>query len=264
MEQGIKKYEELRFADAFMFCKVMTNYPDICKEVVELCIGQKVCNICYKEGEKTIGLSPEYKGIRLDVYLEDVYHTIYDLEMQTVPKTDLGKRIRYYDSIMSLNSLASGKAYKELPNSYIVFICLFDPFKENRVIYEFKRRETEDPKLLLGDGTTDILINVYGDACNYPDEMREFLDAVKGQVTGDGISKKIDNAVREVRSHKKWRTEYMLYELLIQESKEEGRRQTLLENIRSLMAKYDLTADAAMDVLEVSEEERQDLKDSLS
>ena len=31
-----KRYEELTFTDDFMFCKVLQNNPDICKELTEL------------------------------------------------------------------------------------------------------------------------------------------------------------------------------------------------------------------------------------
>ena len=37
-----KKYEELRFTDDFMFCKIMTTRLDICKDVLELILGFKI------------------------------------------------------------------------------------------------------------------------------------------------------------------------------------------------------------------------------
>ena len=37
-----KKYEELTFADDFMFCKVLTDRPDLCQEMVEIITGRKV------------------------------------------------------------------------------------------------------------------------------------------------------------------------------------------------------------------------------
>ena len=37
----MKEYEELNFTDDFMFCKVMTNNPDLCHELLELIIGHR-------------------------------------------------------------------------------------------------------------------------------------------------------------------------------------------------------------------------------
>ena len=217
-----KDYMDLLFSDAYMFYRVMTSNPDICKKVVELCIGKKVRGIRYKEGEKTIDLAPETRGIRLDVYLEDDDQTIYDLEMQTVAKPFLGKRIRYYDGVMGLNSLHAGEEYDRLPNSYIVFLCLFDPFGEGRVRYEFQRREKVNPDLTLGDGSIDIIINAGGDTSKCSDEMKEFLAVLTGHVIGNGIGKAIDDAVREAKTHISWREQYMLLEQMLLEERNEG------------------------------------------
>ena len=40
-----KKYEELKFTDNFMFCKVMEQYPEICKRVTEVITGRKIRRI---------------------------------------------------------------------------------------------------------------------------------------------------------------------------------------------------------------------------
>lgn len=37
-----KNYEELDFTDDFMFCKVLTNNPELCHELLELVIGKNV------------------------------------------------------------------------------------------------------------------------------------------------------------------------------------------------------------------------------
>ena len=41
----VNKYEELTFADDFMFCKVLTDRPDLCRELVEIITGRKVKEI---------------------------------------------------------------------------------------------------------------------------------------------------------------------------------------------------------------------------
>ena len=142
-----KSFDELTFTDDFIFHKVMTQNEHICKKVIELCIGRKVNRIRYKDGQKSLKPSPDGHGIRLDVYLEDDLQTLYDIEMQTSYHKFIGKRIRYYDSVMTINSLESGKQYEELPNSYIIFICLYDPFGMGRAVYEFTKRDKADPAL---------------------------------------------------------------------------------------------------------------------
>ena len=37
-----KRYEELTFADDFMFCKVLQNNPQVCRELTELILGKRI------------------------------------------------------------------------------------------------------------------------------------------------------------------------------------------------------------------------------
>ena len=127
--------------------------------------------------------------------------------------------------------MQTGAVYEELPDSYVVFICLFDPFGENRVVYEFRRRERENPDLLLGDGTTEILINATGDASGCSEEMRQFLAAVKGEAGAGGIAQDIADAVSRIRDHPQWRKEYMLFELKMRDAIEEGRAEGRTEGL---------------------------------
>ena len=64
------------------------------------------------------------KGIRFDVYTEDEKNTVYDIEMQTTSQKDLPKRSRYYQGMVDLNLIERGAKFKQLKNSYIIFICL--------------------------------------------------------------------------------------------------------------------------------------------
>ena len=108
-----KKYEELKFTDDFMFCKILMGNKDICKEIIELLLGVKVKNIVYLEEQKPIEITSDGKGIRLDIYLEDG-NTVYDLEMQTTISKDIAKRSRYYQGMIDLNLISRGAAYSEL------------------------------------------------------------------------------------------------------------------------------------------------------
>ena len=91
-----KSYEELTFVDDFMFCKIMTSRPDLCKELLELVLDIKIKEINFPESQKSIEHTYNGKGIRLDVYVDDDEGTVYDLEMQAVVKRELPKRMRYY------------------------------------------------------------------------------------------------------------------------------------------------------------------------
>ena len=123
-----KAYEELELQDDFMFSMVMRD-PKYCKPFLETVLGIKIAKIEYLEPQKTIDLSVRGKSVRLDVYVEDEHHTVFNLEMQATSRKNLPKRMRYYQGMIDLNILKKGGDYKELKPSYVIFICTFDIFK---------------------------------------------------------------------------------------------------------------------------------------
>lgn len=63
-----KEYKELTFTDNFMFCKVITHNPDLCRHMLELILGKPIRRGEIKAAEKVMTITPEAKSIRLDVY----------------------------------------------------------------------------------------------------------------------------------------------------------------------------------------------------
>ena len=119
-----KPVDELTFTDDGMFQAVMHD-PEICAEVVERLLHIKVNRIDYPELEKTIAPYYSSKGIRLDVYIKNSDKVI-DVEIQNYKMEALGKRTRYYQSMVDIDSLMKGQDYSELKESYILFICKDD------------------------------------------------------------------------------------------------------------------------------------------
>ena len=125
-----KPVDDLTFTDDGMFQAIMHN-PEICAEVIERLLHIKVRDIKYPEIEKVIEPYYTTKSIRLDVYLQDEDKVI-DVECQAYPQDAIGKRTRFYQSLIDTDSLMKGQDYSELKDSYILFICKNDPFKTSK------------------------------------------------------------------------------------------------------------------------------------
>ena len=123
-----QRLENLTIKDNFLFGAVMMN-EDNCKGLLERALDIKIDYVRVSR-EKSIVYHPEYKGVRLDVYAKDEAQTCYNIEMQVLKQPDLGRRSRYYQSQMDMELLAKGCEYIELPDSYVIFLCDFDPFGE--------------------------------------------------------------------------------------------------------------------------------------
>lgn len=244
-----KKYEELKFTDDFMFCKILMGNKDICKEIIELLLGVKVKNIVYLEEQKPIEITSDGKGIRLDVYLEDG-NTVYDLEMQTTISKDIAKRSRYYQGMIDLNLISRGAAYSELKESYIVFICLEDLFKKNRSLYIFRNICVEDRELILGDGATRVFVNASGSRDGLTAAQTAFLDYVAGKEPTDDLTTKLSEEVQRARDKEEWRNEYMTllqrdrekYEEGKVEGKAEGKAEALIALVTDGLLDIDIAA----------------------
>ena len=152
-----KPIEELTFTDDFMFGCIMKN-EHICRGVLERLLRMKIGKIEYPSLQKSISPFYESKGIRLDVYTADETH-VFDIEIQTSIPPDLGKRTRYYQSMMDSDNLLKGQNYNDLKESYVIFICLSDPFKLGLPVYTFRNICEENPSAELNDKSYKVFYN---------------------------------------------------------------------------------------------------------
>ena len=222
-----KRYEDLRFTDDFLFCKILMDDTELCKEMTELILGRKINRIVSPMAQKPIKMTDDGRGVRLDVYFEDDLNTVYDIEMQTTHKPDLAKRARYYQGMIDLDSLKKGRPFDELKDSYIVFLCTFDPFGRKRHRYSFYSACKEDPSLTLADGMTKVFISTEGNDDNISSDLKAFLNYLKGFEAETDFTKKIDQAVLDAQEDPIWRKEYMMISMKFQEERAEGRAEEM-------------------------------------
>lgn len=226
--KNAKAYEELELKDDFMFSMIMRN-PKYVKPFLETILGIKIAKIEYPDSQKSIDVSAGSKGIRLDVYVEDDKHTVFNLEMQTTGKRDLPKRMRYYQGMIDLNILEKGEDYRNLKKSYVIFICTFDQYGKGRHIYTFENFCKEDTSLTFGDGTVKIVLNTKGTMDDVSPEMKRLLDYIDGKGVSDAFTQDLEEAVQSVRQNEKWRLDYMTLQQEYRERYEEGKIEGRLE-----------------------------------
>ena len=227
-ERTKEKFKKLTITDDFMFSAVLRD-KKYCKPFLERVLGIKIRDICYIDYQKTIDNSAYNKSIRLDIYAEDENNTMYNVEMQTTLENDLPLRSRYYQCALDSNLLEKGRKYRDLKESYIIFVCTFDLYKKGRSVYKFQYRDTEDPSISLGDKTTRIVVNVAGERVHVSKELSALLDYFSGKGSSDEFTKSLDEAISDVISNRKWGASYMLLAARDEDKLEEGRREGLEE-----------------------------------
>ena len=203
---------------------------EICQELLERLLKIKIDHIEYPEIEKTISPYYETKGVRLDVYVKDS-DKVFDIELQNAIDFDLPFRTRYYQSMIDTDNLLKGEHYSKLPESFIIFICKYDPFNLKLPIYTFKNRCEENPKILLNDKTIKMFYN----ATAYENEkdlaISAFLEYICNQKTVDDFTSKIDSFVQKIKQQEVNRKEYQTMNLHDRDNFLRGKKEGISEGI---------------------------------
>ena len=241
----LEKWEKIGLSNNFIFNCVMSDNPDLCKKLLEILLDCKIDHIEKPVYENQFQTSIGSKGIRFDVYVKDD-NNVYDIEIQTTKDRNLPKRSRYYQSVMDVSNLSPGDSYKELKKSYILFLCVFDPFGHNLPVYTFENICKEDSQIFLNDQAIKIFYNAKEYDKMKSKELKTFFEyLVKNDIKSD-FTEHLDSKVQIAKMNKDyWRT-YMTWE---QELKIQAEilGEEIAEDIAKDMAK-DMAKDIAKDM----------------
>ena len=135
-----------------------------------------------------------------------------------------------YSSMMDANMLDKGLEYEELKDSYVIFICMFDPFEKGLARYTFRSICEEDWGLPLGDGRCIMFLNTKGSIGELGADMDAFFEYLnggiesigKGRDSGNEFVERLDECVLDINGDEDWRQGYMKYELNLIEKYKEG------------------------------------------
>lgn len=245
-----KSADKLTFTDNGMFQAVL-HEPGVCAELVERLLGVRVKKVEYPELEKTI--APYYisKGVRLDVYLKDE-NKVIDVELQSQPQDALGKRTRYYQSMVDCDSLMKGDDYTKLKESYILFICKHDPFKDaserkfGLSRYTFRNVCDENKDVNLDDKCLKIVYNATAYEKERDDKIRAFLKFVCTNDPGeDEYSNNLFATVEKLKVNEKFLLEYAAMNIREMDLVRESKKEKAVEDALMLIKKYNATPESA-------------------
>lgn len=219
----MKRVDDLEFSDDYMFGEVLKD-KEICKGVLKRLLKIKVKDIVYPELQKPIKIGYETHGIRMDVYVADS-NVVYDIEMQNKIFEDLGKRTRFYQSMIDADFLMAGNEYSELKESVIIFICKTDPFKKGLQRYTFTTQCKENADISLDDKTKKLIYNSskYMEGNDVP--LKALLKFICTNKPTDDFTKSLVEKVAQVKNNEIFRTEYNKMNVAFADA----RRENLLE-----------------------------------
>ena len=238
-----RRWEELTITNRFIFAKVFSD-PERCLKLVRLILPElDIQRIRFVEVEKTEENAIDSKAVRFDIFIRDNMDRGIEIEMQTVDTRELPRRSRYYSAEMDEALLGKGRqiSYEKLPDSYTIFICLFDLFGKGLHKYTFSRRCEEDQGIALDDGQKIIFLSAGSFAEDIEEGLRSLLQYFhKGEAT-DEFTAEIDRAVGSAKKNRIWRREFMIYDMELrverEHAEERGERRLLRRQILKKMQK---------------------------
>ena len=208
----LEKWNSLTLANNFIFCKVLEENPDVCKELLEMLLDIKIDRIEQPKSEQTFKTDFDSRGIRLDVYVKDGTGRCFDIEIQTSNYMRLEKRARYYQGLMDVDSIQFGQEYSALKDSYVIFLCLGDAFGHRLPVYTFRYRAEEDKNILMNDGTVNIFFNATMYDKMQSENLRSFFKYLCGKNSDDNFTDRLSALVERVKMNAQWRHRYMTIE----------------------------------------------------
>ncbi len=120
--------ERIAFADNIMFREVLRDDRELCRQFLERVLGFPIERVEEAHFEYPLNPGIRSRGARFDLYIKGSDKAI-DVEVQSSWTPALGRRLRYYQGTLDVSLVPRPQTYRQLPESYIIFICRYDPFK---------------------------------------------------------------------------------------------------------------------------------------
>ena len=124
--------------DDFMRCLFKDNIP-LAEFVLRIITDKPDLIITDCETQKDMKRLAGARSICLDAYGTDSAGKKYDLEVQRQDKGADPHRARYHSSVLDIENLHSGQEFKELPDTYTIFIIEKDFYGQGKAVYPIER-----------------------------------------------------------------------------------------------------------------------------
>lgn len=135
-EQKKAAVAKFNLTDDLFFSVVMENKA-ACEYLLRRLMNMNVSVIENKTQYSLRNLTGH--SVVLDLLVKDDTGLIYNVEVQSIDESNHERRMRYYISSMDQDFLKRGGKYKNLPETYVIFISKFDPFKQSKLHYEIEQ-----------------------------------------------------------------------------------------------------------------------------
>jgi hypothetical protein len=192
--------------------------------------------------------------ITIDIYAVDSTGKIFNIEVQRADSGAIPRRARFHSAMVDTRMLKKTQDFKEIKDSYIIFITQNDVLGEGLPLYHVERVITESNKR-FGDGAHIIYVNgaYKNDNTKIGKLVHDFGCVRSADMYCDTLKKQV-HYFKETEGGREIVCE--IIEEYAEKKVEVKRIDTLLDSVTSLMDTMKLTAEQAMKALKISTEDQ--------
>ncbi|MGN0940995.1 MAG: PD-(D/E)XK nuclease family transposase [Selenomonadaceae bacterium] len=262
-EKYLEKVKHLRLIDDIFFNICFDDNIKCMNLLLRIVLNNKNISVIKVTTQRTM-TNLYGRGVRFDVLATDGKQ-FFECEVQRSDEGANPRRTRFHVSMIDSREVAKGTKFKDLPEIYVIFITENDVWGNGLPLYHVKKTITENG-MTFDDGTHTMYVNgAYRDDsdigklmhdffCEDPDDMyfddlKNTAKIFKGTEGGQNtMCKAIEDLVvaERAESEAKGRAE----------GRAEGKKETRIESIKNIMRNFNVTAEKAMQALEIPADER--------
>lgn len=153
-----KLIDGLTLFDDDLMSRVFDKNIEATELLLRIILERKIKVISVNGQEEMKSAAVGGRNITLDVHALDENEEKMDIEVQGNSEGAHIRRARYHSSVLDSRMLKEGQEFKEIKDSYVIFIYKRDKFQEGLPLYHIDRYVRETGKL-FEDGSHIIYVN---------------------------------------------------------------------------------------------------------
>ena len=250
-EERINKIiDELTLFDDDLMSRVFDKNIEATEYVLQIILGRKIKVVSVKGQENFKNPVTNGRNITLDVHAEEEDGQEIDIEVQGGAEGAHIRRARFHSSMTDARMLKKKQKFRDLKDSYVIFIYKHDKFKKGLPVYHIDRyiRETGE---IFEDGSHIVYVNG-----NYKgdDEIGQLMSDFH-QVDPDNMHyKELSQGVKHFKEVEEGRDSMCE---AVQEYAKEYALKKRTEDVKSLMESTGFSLEQSLNALKIQGEERE-------
>ena len=250
-KEYLEKIKQLRLMDDTFFNSCFDDNIPCMEVVLRAVLGNDRLRVTEVITQQSV---PNLYGraVRFDALATDG-ETIYDVEIQRSDEGAIPRRARFNSSMIDSREVSKGTLFPDLPETYVIFITEHDVWKREKPLYKV-RRTFEDTEEVFDDGAHILYVN---GECRSESPLGRLMHDFFCSDPNDMYSDVLAERVRFFKEDEKGVAAMCkIMEEIRKDGEVQGAETERLKNIKSLIQRMGVTAEVAMDALNIAKDDQ--------